>query len=135
MPPPTGVDDGKPLEGVECIELQNECLRGDYAKVKELVDGGADVNETDSVGRTALMIAAPPSVCPRVASVLKEDGRRPCAWRRAGAVWVGRALSRTKVQVFVCMHSSVTVPYILYSCTVPGIFRGICHMPATMAAL
>ena len=58
MPPPTGVDDGKPLEGVECIELQNECLRGDYAKVKELVDGGADVNETDSVGRTALMIAA-----------------------------------------------------------------------------
>ena len=28
------------------------------AKVKELVDGGADVNETDSVGRTALMIAA-----------------------------------------------------------------------------
>ena len=56
MPPPTGVDDGKPLEGVECIELQNECLRGDYAKVKERssMDERIGQSETDS-------LAAPPS--------------------------------------------------------------------------
>jgi len=51
-----------PLElGVEFIELHNECLRGDdegFKALKKLLDDGADVNQEDACGKTALMIAA-----------------------------------------------------------------------------
>ena len=55
------------------IPLHIECLRGELPAVKKLLDEGADVNETDQCGKTALMIAAKQSHW-QIVPVLLERG-------------------------------------------------------------
>jgi len=57
MPGPPGSLFDNPEVLTKFVELINEALRGDKEAVKRLLDAGADINETDDVGRTALMVA------------------------------------------------------------------------------